>query len=385
MTENAVEIVAAKRKKTPKKMQGTAWKDGAWWARIYHDGKEIWRRCDTQAQAATIYGALRKQRREDRLFDKKLKHTLEEVIPLYWRVFATRGRVDRVRAEGIMKNHLLPFFGGRSLRSLKAEDGLGYVTHRQQQKATAGTIRREWQVLTRLLNLAVSYDKLDKNRLKTVDLPEAAKRTRVAEVDELERIRTVKGEAVKELWRMVIAAASTGLREGKLLSISRTWIRKESDGYWLVLPPALTKLKGNPAEIPLNTSAVKALMDDDLPSLSDDRMFRRWDHARAFKKYWDRACTGAKIVDLHFHDLRHTFATRLQRLGVDYEVRQALLGHKMGGTTADYSHGGPEWRAKLRAAVQRLDEAYPMGHFKSGGKSGGDVSESRAVEVQAVD
>jgi integrase len=51
------------------------------------------------------------------------------------------------------------------------------------------------------------------------------------------------------------------------------------------------------------------------------------------------------IQGLHFHDLRHTFATRLQWLGVDYEVRQALLGHKMPGMTADYSHGdgaGPE-------------------------------------------
>ena len=42
------------------------------------------------------------------------------------------------------------------------------------------------------------------------------------------------------------------------------------------------------------------------------------------------------IQDVHFHDLRHTFATRLRRLGVDYEVRQALLVHEMPGMTADY-------------------------------------------------
>jgi integrase len=42
------------------------------------------------------------------------------------------------------------------------------------------------------------------------------------------------------------------------------------------------------------------------------------------------------MVELHFHDLRHTFATRLQRLGVDYEIRQTLLGHKMPGMTANY-------------------------------------------------
>ncbi len=62
-------------------------------------------------------------------------------------------------------------------------------------------------------------------------------------------------------------------------------------------------------------------------------------------------------TDLHFHDLRHVFATRLQRLGVGYEIRQALLGHKMPGITADYSHGDREWEAKLREAVTRLGRA----------------------------
>jgi integrase len=103
----------------------------------------------------------------------------------------------------------------------------------------------------------------------------------------------------------------------------------------LVLPPASTRLKGNPAEIPLNKSAVKALVDE-VPSLTDERVFRRWNNPQAFNKYWESVCTRAKMVELHFHDLRHTFATRLQRLGVDYEIRQTLLGHKMPGMTANY-------------------------------------------------
>ena len=88
---------------------------------------------------------------------------------------------------------------------------------------------------------------------------------------------------------------------------------------------------------------------EDVPSLEDDRVFRRWANPRAFSKYWDNACDRAGVQDLHFHGLRHTFATRLQRLGADYEVRQALLGHKMRGMTANYSHGGVTWDGKLRA------------------------------------
>ena len=100
----------------------------------------------------------------------------------------------------------------------------------------------------------------------------------------------------------------------------------------------------------------------DVPSLLDGRVFRHWTNQRAFKQYWTETCRRVGIHDLHFHDLRHTFATRLQRLGIDYEVRQALLGHRMPGMTAHYSHGGPEWDRKLRMAVETLEKAYPLSY-----------------------
>lgn len=284
---------------------------------------------------------------------------LRDVEPLYWKTFKTKNRVDRRRPQGILNTYLLPFFGNRRLASLTAIDGLNYITQRQEQGATAGTIRREYQVLNRLLNLAVDYDLLDKNRPKRVDLPEASKRTRVADPDELDAIRQVQGSAVGELWRIITVALHTGLRESKLLSIRRSWIRKREDGYWLQLPPARTRIKGNPLHVPLNRVAMQALTED-VPSLSDDRIFRRWQDVRPFRKYWASVTRRAKIVDLRFHDLRHTFATRLQRLGVDYELRQALLGHKMPGITADYSHGGPEWEERLRSAVTRLETHSPI-------------------------
>ena len=78
------------------------------------------------------------------------------------------------------------------------------------------------------------------------------------------------------------------------LTIDRAWIREESDGWWLVPPPSSTKIKGTPTRIPLNTSALWALRDS-LPSLTDGRVFRRWNDSRAFKKYWARACAFARF------------------------------------------------------------------------------------------
>jgi len=99
----------------------------------------------------------------------------------------------------------------------------------------------------RLLNVAVRYAKLDRNPLKHVDLPEAQERTRVAEAEELDTLRTIKGQdpskqdSRQELWQIIQVALNVGLREGKLLAIERSWIKKREDVYWLCLSPAVSK------------------------------------------------------------------------------------------------------------------------------------------------
>ncbi len=303
--------------------------------------------------------------------------TMKDLLPLFWNSFTIKNRVDRERPAGIIENYLLPFFGGRSLHSVTQAIGEQYILDRKQdivdadskklikKGATAGTIRREWQVLMRILTLGVRHEKLDRNRLTYVDLPAANKRTRVAEAEELEALRTIKEkdlsrrECRHELWRIIQVALNVGLREGKILTIERSWIKKREDGYWLCLPPAVSQSKGNPKEIPLNRIALSALAED-LPSPADGRVFRHWTSAVAFKKYWLETVRRVRLQNLRFHDLRHTFTTRLQRLGVDYELRQALLGHRMPGMTANYSHGGPEWDARLRDAVTRLEQGYSL-------------------------
>jgi integrase len=69
------------------------------------------------------------------------------------------------------------------------------------------------------------------------------------------------------------------------------------------------------------------------------------------KGAFTRACKDAGIEDLTFHDLRHTFASRLVANGTDLNTVKELMGHSKLTTTQRYLHSSVELK---RAAVDSL-------------------------------
>jgi integrase len=65
----------------------------------------------------------------------------------------------------------------------------------------------------------------------------------------------------------------------------------------------------------------------------------------------------AGIKDFRFHDLRHTFATRLAQAGVDLYKISKLLGHKDIKMTQRYAHHCPD---SLRDGVEILEVDYNL-------------------------
>jgi integrase len=67
------------------------------------------------------------------------------------------------------------------------------------------------------------------------------------------------------------------------------------------------------------------------------------------KRAFATACELAKITNLHWHDLRHTFGTRLAEAGCSEATIAELMGHTDPKTTRRYTHATD--RAK-HAAVE---------------------------------
>ena len=104
----------------------------------------------------------------------------------------------------------------------------------------------------------------------------------------------------------------------------------------------------------------------DLPSrLRSEWVFPSETGATALdaKNYMHRVFTPAlkkaRIVGFRWHDLRHTFASRLVMAGVDIRTVQELMGHRTIAMTLRYAHLSPAHRLD---AMQRLTRPADAAH-----------------------
>jgi integrase len=138
-----------------------------------------------------------------------------------------------------------------------------------------------------------------------------------------------------------VIALNTGLRLGELLGLN--WIYVDlSRG---VIRLEMTK-SGRRREVPLNDNSYRALVS--LAPKTEGRVFQ----TRFIKTAYNNAVATAKLDDVNFHTLRHTFASWAVMRGVSLKELQELLGHSTLAMTMRYAHLAPE---HLRAAVGRLE------------------------------
>ena len=169
-------------------------------------------------------------------------------------------------------------------------------------------------------------------------------RSVLAVVDE----RLLLEAAAPHLRHIIIAALDTGMRRGELLN--QCWEHVDFNRRVLFVTKSKTA-EGEGREIPL-TDRVYSLLA--AVRRNDGVVFTFHDQPiRYIKTAWQATMRRARIRYCRFHDLRHTFNTRMMEAGVMQEIRKALMGHSSGQDVhATYTH--VELPAK-REAIRKLE------------------------------
>jgi integrase len=118
---------------------------------------------------------------------------------------------------------------------------------------------------------------------------------------------------------------------------------------------------GEKRHIPLNSEAM-AVLEFLLGSAANAEGpvflgMRTHEPLQSNKHWFVEAVKKAGIRDFTWHDLRHTFGSRLAMAGVGLRTIQELMGHKTIAMTCRYAHLSPEHQL---AAVEKLVDLKPV-------------------------
>jgi integrase len=149
-------------------------------------------------------------------------------------------------------------------------------------------------------------------------------------------------------------AINTGIRKGSKYGL--TWDMVDWSGRMLNIP----RTKNEEAiHVPLNDAAIVTLKVVHARGEGNGRVFQSEKTGEPLEngRHWfDDAVIEAGIKDFRWHDLRHTFASRLRTKGTPLEDIADLLGHKSLTMTRRYAH---LWPNNLLAVVSLLKPSDP--------------------------
>jgi integrase len=317
-----------------------------WWSYFYVDG--------IRHQSST--GTSNKKRAET--IEAKLK---EEVNDRRFQIVQadptmTFGELAaRFIASGSVRPHhiyqlrtLLPYFADCPvLRLTKSLTEEFRKTRHASKTLKESTVNRGLSVLRHILYWAVDEQLIAANPLTRLRM--ARERRIRRQVLSVAEEQMLLGVAKGHLHAMTVAALDTGMRRGEITG--QRWEDIDFSRKLLFVTRSKTP-EGESREIPLTNRLHELLLKSHQPE--GLIIAYRGKPVRIVKRAWKNALKNAQIRHVRFHDLRHTFNTRLMEAGVMQEVRMALMGHSSGARVhSTYTH--IELPVK-REAIRKLEQ-----------------------------
>ncbi len=202
-----------------------------------------------------------------------------------------------------------------------------------------------YRTLKAAFSKAVLWDYLQENLFKKIKSPKVSQKLPVfISEEELKLIiEKTKEDVLKDLFT---TAFYTGMRLGELVNMKWSWIDMMENYILIQCSEIFTTKSMKGRVIPISYS-LKNVFIKRKPMIininKSDYVFFRTYGARLNENYVSKKfkeyVRAAKLDEnIHFHTLRHSFASLLVQRGVSLYVVKELLGHEALSTTQIYSH-----------------------------------------------
>lgn len=286
---------------------------------------------------------------KDVLFKDFLPIFIEKHCKVYYK--SKTLEIDAYR----LKNHILPFFGDKKLRSITRQDILAFKEHLTNHHVT---YNRCISFLSSAFNKAILWDYLPKgiNPCYGINKYKENKKERFLDKSELEKLTSllnmqeefgIDSSYVLGAIKMLIY---TGCRKSEVLTLK--WADVQLDQNCIHLKDSKTGEK----IVPLN-SLSKAVLENMERKSDNPYVFcgkKPRTHLTDVKKRWFKIRKMLGIEDVRMHDLRHTFASMAIKSGLGLYQVSKLLGHSNVQTTMRYAHIEKEELVKSAKAVEAV-------------------------------
>jgi site-specific recombinase XerD len=349
------EVVTNRRRNPRGVFQKVPGKKSAWWI-CYWDsqGRKRREKAGTKSAAIDLY----RKRKNEALEGKKLPERLRRATVSFEEIARDALAYSKIhkrshRDDGYRMKHLQDWFGPRAAESIAPQEIEQVLADAAESNGwLPGTVNRHRSLLSLTYRLAMRNGKVRENPVRHVSRRlENNIRTRFLDAKEESRVRAKIRGSYPQREPEFDLALHTGMRRNEQWRLR--WQDVNLRAGIITIPQSK---HGVARHIPINSVAEKALETLSrtrngsvyVCAGSEQREGRDWDR-------WFEGCVhDAGISDFRWHDLRHTFASRLAMAGVSLRTLAELLGHKTLAMVMRYAHLAP---AHLRDAVERIAEA----------------------------
>jgi len=231
------------------------------------------------------------------------------------------------------------FIDDPKLNMISVRDAERFITVSHRRAATAGHLY--FRTLKAAFNKGVTWKYIETNPFKSVKPPKLVKRypKTITKKDLDSIIEQVENKVLKELY---LIAYYTGMRQSELANLKWDSIDLMQNVITVKNTDEFRTKSKKDRQIPISSIII--------PSLKLMRKRKKTEyvfpniqgysyHPDTISHKFKAAVRDAELSDeIHFHCLRHSFASNLVRQGTSLYVVKELLGHGDISTTQIYSH-----------------------------------------------